>query len=180
MRLIRTSRLARRCGLRVRGQVYSGCNVENVAYPEGTCAEAGAIAAMVAAGEQELTEVYVVASSPQPVPPCGGCRQKLAEFGTRDVKGHSGDRADGAELRNHHRRIAARRVRCLSHGRSMSAWTPVQSLQNCAGIRCRLVREELIWFAQGLADGSVSAMRRPVLLPWLSVWVVWAHKGAQI
>ncbi|WP_170788962.1 cytidine deaminase [Ruegeria lacuscaerulensis] len=68
------------------GTVYSGCNVENVAYPEGTCAEAGAIAAMVAAGEQELTEVYVVASSPQPVPPCGGCRQKLAEFGKREVK----------------------------------------------------------------------------------------------
>ncbi|WP_171170327.1 cytidine deaminase [Ruegeria sp. HKCCA0370] len=67
-------------------QIFSGCNVENVAYPEGTCAEAGAIAAMVAAGEQELTEVYVVASSPQPVPPCGGCRQKLAEFGKRDVK----------------------------------------------------------------------------------------------
>ncbi len=68
------------------GEIYSGCNVENVAYPEGTCAEAGAIAAMVAAGEQELTEVYVVASSPQPVPPCGGCRQKLAEFGKREVK----------------------------------------------------------------------------------------------
>jgi cytidine deaminase len=68
------------------GEVYSGCNVENVAYPEGTCAEAGAIAAMVAAGEQSLTEVYVVASSPQPVPPCGGCRQKLAEFGKRNVK----------------------------------------------------------------------------------------------
>ena len=68
------------------GVVYSGCNVENVAYPEGTCAEAGAIAAMVAAGEQELIEVYVVASSPQPVPPCGGCRQKLAEFGKREVK----------------------------------------------------------------------------------------------
>ncbi|WP_209597078.1 cytidine deaminase [Ruegeria sp. HKCCSP351] len=68
------------------GHVFSGCNVENVAYPEGTCAEAGAIAAMVAAGEQELAEVYVVASSPQPVPPCGGCRQKLAEFGKRDVK----------------------------------------------------------------------------------------------
>jgi len=68
------------------GVVFSGCNVENVAYPEGTCAEAGAIAAMVAAGEQKLTEVYVVASSPQPVPPCGGCRQKLAEFGARDVK----------------------------------------------------------------------------------------------
>ncbi|MCV2873521.1 cytidine deaminase [Defluviimonas sp. WL0050] len=68
------------------GQVYSGCNVENVAYPEGTCAEAGAIAAMVAAGETELTEVAVIADSPLPVSPCGGCRQKLAEFGRHDVK----------------------------------------------------------------------------------------------
>lgn len=67
------------------GQVYSGCNVENIAYPEGTCAEAGAIAAMVAAGETRLTEVYVVAGSPAPVPPCGGCRQKLSEFGAPDV-----------------------------------------------------------------------------------------------
>ena len=63
------------------GTVYVGCNVENVAYPEGTCAEAGAIAAMVAAGETEIAEVYVIADSPSPVPPCGGCRQKLAEFG---------------------------------------------------------------------------------------------------
>ena len=62
------------------GQVYVGCNVENVAYPEGTCAEAGAIAAMVAAGETQLVEVCVIADSPDPVPPCGGCRQKLAEF----------------------------------------------------------------------------------------------------
>jgi cytidine deaminase len=71
---------------RASGAVYVGCNVENVAYPEGTCAEAGAIAAMVAAGERELAEVYVVADSPAPVPPCGGCRQKLKEFGTGDVK----------------------------------------------------------------------------------------------
>jgi cytidine deaminase len=56
-----------------------------VAYPEGTCAEAGAIAAMVAAGETVFTEAYVVAGSPLPVTPCGGCRQKLAEFGARDV-----------------------------------------------------------------------------------------------
>jgi len=63
------------------GEIYAGCNVENVAYPEGTCAEAGAIAAMVAAGETTLVEVYVVADSPVPVSPCGGCRQKLAEFG---------------------------------------------------------------------------------------------------
>ena len=67
------------------GALYQGCNVENVAYPEGTCAEAGAIAAMVAAGETELTEVYVIADSPAPVPPCGGCRQKLAEFGKGDT-----------------------------------------------------------------------------------------------
>ncbi|RVV98422.1 cytidine deaminase [Mesobaculum littorinae] len=62
------------------GNVYRGVNVENVAYPEGTCAEAGAIAAMVAAGETRFTECAVIADSPDPVPPCGGCRQKLAEF----------------------------------------------------------------------------------------------------
>ncbi|MAY87514.1 cytidine deaminase [Arenibacterium halophilum] len=67
------------------GKIYAGCNVENVAYPEGTCAEAGAIAAMIADGETVLTEVYVVADAPDPVPPCGGCRQKLAEFGAAAV-----------------------------------------------------------------------------------------------
>ena len=65
----------------VSGTVYVGCNVENVAYPEGTCAEAGAIAAMIVAGETQFTEAYVIAGSPTPVTPCGGCRQKLAEFG---------------------------------------------------------------------------------------------------
>jgi len=68
------------------GKVYVGCNVENVAYPEGTCAEAGAIASMVAAGEREIVAVAVIADSPKPVPPCGGCRQKLAEFGKADVR----------------------------------------------------------------------------------------------
>ncbi|UZD91580.1 cytidine deaminase [Cognatishimia activa] len=67
------------------GETYVGCNVENVAYPEGTCAEAGAIAAMIASGESRLTEVYVVADAPLPVSPCGGCRQKLIEFGAGDV-----------------------------------------------------------------------------------------------
>lgn len=62
------------------GRVFVGCNVENVAYPEGTCAEAGAIAAMCAAGEREIAEVLVIADAPLPVTPCGGCRQKLAEF----------------------------------------------------------------------------------------------------
>jgi cytidine deaminase len=68
------------------GTVFVGCNVENVAYPEGTCAEAGAIAAMVAAGQTRITEAYVVAGSALPVTPCGGCRQKLAEFGAGDVR----------------------------------------------------------------------------------------------
>ncbi len=67
------------------GRIYGGCNVENVAYPEGTCAEAGAIAAMIAAGESEIAEVLVVAGGPEFVTPCGGCRQKLAEFAGRDV-----------------------------------------------------------------------------------------------
>jgi cytidine deaminase len=67
------------------GEIYAGCNVENVAYPEGTCAEAGAIAAMVADGQTKLTEVYVIADAPMPVSPCGGCRQKLSEFGAGDV-----------------------------------------------------------------------------------------------
>ena len=68
------------------GAVYVGCNVENVAYPEGTCAEAGAIAAMVAGGETRIAEVCVIADSPEPVPPCGGCRQKIAEFAAQDVR----------------------------------------------------------------------------------------------
>ncbi|KPP92519.1 MAG: cytidine deaminase [Rhodobacteraceae bacterium HLUCCA08] len=67
------------------GAVYTGCNVENAAFPEGTCAEAGAIAAMVAAGDTEIAEVAVIADSPHPVSPCGGCRQKLAEFARGDV-----------------------------------------------------------------------------------------------
>ena len=68
------------------GVIYAGCNVENVAYPEGTCAEAGAIAAMVAAGDTVIAEVLVIADSPAPVPPCGGCRQKIAEFAAPEVQ----------------------------------------------------------------------------------------------
>ncbi|MEJ2021031.1 MAG: cytidine deaminase [Maritimibacter sp.] len=67
------------------GKVYAGCNVENAAYPEGTCAEAGAIAAMVAAGETEIAEIAVVGDAPAPVSPCGGCRQKIAEFAPKGV-----------------------------------------------------------------------------------------------
>ena len=67
------------------GAVYQGCNVENVAYPEGTCAEAGAIAAMIAGGDARIAEIAVIADSPEPVPCCGGCRQKIAEFADAGV-----------------------------------------------------------------------------------------------
>jgi cytidine deaminase len=69
----------------VEGRVHLGCNVENVAYPEGTCAEAGAIAAMIAAGDTRIAEIWVIADSPEPVPCCGGCRQKIAEFADQGV-----------------------------------------------------------------------------------------------
>ena len=71
--------------LSTEGRIHIGCNVENVAYPEGTCAEAGAIAAMIAAGDSRIAEILVIADSPDPVPPCGGCRQKIAEFAAPDV-----------------------------------------------------------------------------------------------
>lgn len=80
------------------GRIYAGCNVENVAYPEGTCAEAGAIAAMVAAGVTRLQEVLVLAGGPAPVAPCGGCRQKLREFGGPDVVVTMRN-TDGAQIR---------------------------------------------------------------------------------
>lgn len=64
------------------GAVFTGVNVENASYPEGACAETGAIAAMVLAGERRIDTVLVLAESDAPVTPCGGCRQRLAEFGT--------------------------------------------------------------------------------------------------
>ena len=67
------------------GAIFAGCNVENVAYPEGTCAEAGAIAAMCLAGEYDITEVAVASGGDEPSSPCGGCRQKISEFAKGNV-----------------------------------------------------------------------------------------------
>ena len=63
------------------GAVYTGANVENAAYPQSQCAEASAIGALIAAGEREIAAVAVVAEQMDVCPPCGGCRQRLAEFG---------------------------------------------------------------------------------------------------
>jgi cytidine deaminase len=68
------------------GRIYQGVNVENAAYPEGTCAEAGAIAAMILGGDSVIAEVAVIADATVPVAPCGGCRQKLSEFAGPDVR----------------------------------------------------------------------------------------------
>ena len=62
------------------GQIFSGCNIENAAYPEGICAETAAIAAMVLAGESKIMEILVVGVSDRSVTPCGGCRQRIREF----------------------------------------------------------------------------------------------------
>jgi cytidine deaminase len=81
-----------RVGVAVRttsGSVHVGCNVENASYPLGTCAEAGAIAAMVAAGDRDVVEVVVVTDGDVPGSPCGGCRQRLREFAAPDVLVHS-------------------------------------------------------------------------------------------
>ena len=61
--------------------VFAGCNVENAAYPVGNCAEASAIAAMVAAGETRIASILVIGNGDALVTPCGACRQRIREFG---------------------------------------------------------------------------------------------------
>lgn len=70
------------------GQLFSGCNVENIASPLGQCAEASAIGAMILAGEQTITDVVVTGPGARVCMPCGGCRQRLWEFATADTQVH--------------------------------------------------------------------------------------------
>jgi cytidine deaminase len=72
------------------GTVYAAANVENAAFPQGQCAEASAIGAMVAGGVSEITEVAVVAEKVDFCPPCGGCRQRLWEFASPRTPVHLG------------------------------------------------------------------------------------------
>lgn len=62
------------------GTIHAGCNVENAAYPVGNCAEAGAIAAMIATGAREIRAVLVYGDGAELVTPCGACRQRIREF----------------------------------------------------------------------------------------------------
>jgi homotetrameric cytidine deaminase len=73
------------------GRRYAGANVENAAYPQGQCAEASAIGALVAGGGGEIAEVVVAAPSKELCTPCGGCRQRLREFAPADAPIHLAD-----------------------------------------------------------------------------------------
>ena len=71
------------------GVIHAGCNVENAAYPAGTCAEAGAIAAMAGAGGRRIVEILVVGGADgQLCTPCGACRQRIREFAAEDCPVH--------------------------------------------------------------------------------------------
>ena len=63
-----------------RGRVHYGVNVENAAYPVGNCAEPTAIGAMITAGGTQVKRVFLTASKVDDITPCGGCRQRIAEF----------------------------------------------------------------------------------------------------
>jgi cytidine deaminase len=79
-----------------RGNVYAACNVENAAFPVATCAEAGAISAMVSAGERRIIGVLTVCDGDTLGTCCGGCRQRIREFAALDVPVYA---ADGTGVR---------------------------------------------------------------------------------
>ncbi len=70
------------------GRIYGGCNVENASFGLTCCAERNAVFAMVADGEKRLREVLVIGGSAGFLPPCGACRQVLAEFAAPEAPVH--------------------------------------------------------------------------------------------
>lgn len=74
------------------GKIYTGANIEIAAYPEGWCAETTAIGHMIMDGEHKIMEVAVAAANMDECTPCGGCRQRLAEFSSSDTLVHLCDR----------------------------------------------------------------------------------------
>ena len=69
-------------------QFHASCNVENAAYPLGQCAEAGAISAMIASGSTQIKQILIASPNDDFCPPCGGCRQKIAEFADAQTEVH--------------------------------------------------------------------------------------------
>lgn len=70
------------------GAIFAGCNVENAAYPQGACAETGAISAMALAGERRIAEILVIGDGAGLCTPCGGCRQRIREFASPETPVH--------------------------------------------------------------------------------------------
>ena len=70
------------------GRVHAGANMENAAYPQGWCAECSAIAHLIMAGGKRIAEVAVLGNGDALCTPCGGCRQKIREFASGEVKIH--------------------------------------------------------------------------------------------
>ncbi len=79
------------------GKLFSGCNVENAAYNLCCCAEASAITTMVTAGERKIESIVVVTPTKNPTPPCGACRQRIAEFATATTKVYLCDKHDNQQ-----------------------------------------------------------------------------------
>lgn len=75
------------------GRIFSGCNVENASYSLTSCAEAGAISAMVLAGGRRIREIVVVGEGERLVTPCGACRQRIREFASGEALVRVGDDA---------------------------------------------------------------------------------------
>ncbi len=73
------------------GKIYAGCNVENAAYPTGTCAEAGAVAAMILGGGKQIVDIVVTGDGNMLCTPCGNCRQRIREFASAGTKVHVAD-----------------------------------------------------------------------------------------
>lgn len=67
------------------GAIHAGCNVENAAYPSGSCAEQGAISAMIAGGGRRIAAILVIGEGEALVTPCGACRQRIREFATAET-----------------------------------------------------------------------------------------------
>lgn len=73
-------------------QFYSGCNVENVSFPVGTCAEESAIAAMICGGDTRIAAILIYAESRNLISPCGACRQRIAEFAAPETPVYLADK----------------------------------------------------------------------------------------
>ena len=72
--------------LSIDGKIYAGCNVENVSYPCGACAEQGAISAMIAGGSRKISKILILADTQAPIMPCGACLQRIKEFSAPETE----------------------------------------------------------------------------------------------